>query len=334
MGVGARAMVYHALAEALAGPVPGIQILLLRAVTAGAQELDSPACRTAALTLAELGTFDLEVLREAYARLKSGGDGRPVVLYESLFRYGRLAGPATWEVEEQYRRLGLAPADGELPDHASVELACLSLLAAAEAQAQADDDDVLVTRLRAAQRSFLRNHAAAWLPQVGSALANSGEPFYALIGRLLSEFLWEELNGRERDRRTDTRLPALSEPASCTLCGLCVGSCPLGALAVVESGTQTALTLTAARCVGCDRCVRICPEEVLTLMPGTGKSGHVGKSNGTGHQILRRSRRARCPRCGRPTVSQAELSAVFARLHADSAMRERLSLCIECKSGR
>jgi TorA maturation chaperone TorD/NAD-dependent dihydropyrimidine dehydrogenase PreA subunit len=321
-------MVYHALAEALAPPALGIEDLLLDAVTTGARDLGSVACQRAALALAQLPRPSLQALRDRYARLTAGPDHRPVVLYESLYRYGRLAGPATWEVEEYYQALGLAPIEGELPDHASVELAFLGYLAAAEAEARAAGDGRLVARLRAEQRTFLRAHAGTWLPQVGAALADAGDSLYAVVGRLLSDFLAEERGGRKRARRAGTWLPTLHDPAACTLCGLCVGSCPLGALGVVESATETALTLDPQRCIGCDRCVRICPEEVLTLAPDT----QARSANENGHQVMRQSPRAICPNCGRPTVSQAELDAVVTRLQPDPVTQQRLSLCVECKS--
>lgn len=326
----ARALIYHALAEALAGPAAGTADLLLEAVTAGARALDSGACRQAALALAALLPLDLEALRAGYARLIAPPGRRPVALYESLHRGGGLMGQAAWEVERRYQALGLAAVKGELPDHASVELTFLGHLAAAEAEARAAGDGRLVARLRAEHRAFLRAHAAAWLPDVGVELAAAGDPFHAAVGRLLSGFLAEESTGRRRNGRTGAGLPALRDPAACTLCGLCVGSCPLGALRVIESASETALTLNPALCVGCQRCGRACPEGALRLEPVAGPDGRPGP--GAGSRVMRRSPRAACPACGRPTVSQAELEAVLARLQPDPAMRQRLRLCVECKS--
>lgn len=324
----ARATIYHALAEVLAGPTSGIQNLLLEAATAGAQVLDSAACQKVALTLAELPTASLEALHRRYMRLINNPGWRPVALYESLHRQGCLMGQLTREVELRYRISGLAPVDGELPDHASVELAYLGHLVEAEAEARLDGNRQLVARLKAEYHDFLRTHVGAWLPEVGGTLAAAGDSFYAAAGHLLSGFLAEELAGRKRNGQTGVRLPTLQDPATCTLCGLCIGSCPLGALWVIESATETALVLNSAQCVGCNRCVRICPEGVLHLRTG----GWSGAANGTGCQIMRQSPRAECPDCGRPTVSQAELEAIFARLQPDPATQQRLCLCVECKS--
>lgn len=328
-----RAMVYHALAEALAGPAPGIERMLLGAVRAGAQVLGSAACQRAVPALVECPMPGVESLRDsntcllapvAQLQVIANPGRRPVALYESLHRQGGLAGQVTWDVERHYRALGLAPIDGELPDHASLELAYLGHLASAEAEARAIGDGRLIARLRAEQHHFLRAHAGAWLPEVGVELAAAGEPFYAIVGRVLSGFLSEELIGRKLNGQTGARLPNLKDPAVCTLCGLCVGSCPPNALRVIESATETALTLDPAQCTGCNRCVRTCPEGALLLS--------FGSANGTDYQVMRQSPRTRCPSCGRPTVSQAELDAVFARLRPDSVMRQRLCLCIECKS--
>jgi TorA maturation chaperone TorD/Fe-S-cluster-containing hydrogenase component 2 len=330
----ARAMIYHALAEALADPIPGVQELLLEAVTIGAQVLDSVACQKTALTLAKLPTTNLEALRRSYTRLIANPGRRPLVLYESLYRGSGLMGQITWEVEQYYRALGLALVKGELPDHASVELAFLGHLATAETTARAVGDGQLIARLRAEQDTFLRAHAGAWLPEVGVALASAvaDNRFYTAVGRLLSEFLAEEMTGRKQNGRTRVRLPTLKDPDACTLCGLCVGSCPLDALRVIESATETVLTLNPAHCIGCNRCGRTCPEGVLLLSSTTWPDSRFDPASGAGYRVMRQSPRLECPNCGRPTVSRAELDAVLARLQPDPVVQQRLYLCIECKS--
>lgn len=330
-GASARAVIYHALAEALAEPTADSANVLLDAVTLGAQALASAACQKAARALAELPSPDRETLHESYVRLVAG-PGRPLVLYESFHRQGRLASQVTWDVYRHYQALGLMPANGELPDHASMELAFLGYLAAAEAEAQASGEGLLAARLRAEQRSFLHTHVGAWLPHVGAALAAANDRFYAVVGRLLTEFLSEELTGRQRNEQIGTRLPLLKDPAACTLCGLCAGSCPSGALQISESTTETVLLLAPARCVSCNRCAHICPEGVMILsLAAPAACQAPGAANASEQRVLRRSPRATCPNCGQPTVSQAELDAVFTRLQADPATRQRLSLCVECK---
>lgn len=343
----ARAMIYQALAEALAGPRQGIEKLLLDAATTGARLLDSPACHRATLTLAKSPVTSLETLSKEYARLITNPDRCPVALYESLHRQGCLMGRITRDVERHYRSSGLTPVDGELPDHASVELAYLGHLAATEAEAHTGGDRQLVARLRREQRDFLRMHAHTWLPDVGLVMAAASDPFYAAVGRLLSGFLTEELNGQKRrnqigqHNQIGVKLPTLKNLAACTLCGLCTGSCSSGALRVIESETQTALALNPTQCTGCNRCAHICPEGVLFLSFVAETASPLGTathsvrstcSDKIGYQVIRRSPRAGCPKCNRPTVSQAELDAIFRRLQPDPVTWRRLSLCVECKS--
>lgn len=326
----ARAEVYYALAEALAGPTRASWELLLDASLVGARVLASAACRKAMLAL--LGNLDgcSEALTESYARVLASPDCQPIALYESLHRQGTLMGQCAREVERQYRALGLSPADGELPDHASVELAFLGHLAAAEAEARAAGNNRLVARLRSAQRYFLQTHAGAWLPDVGSALSTVDDHFFVVVGNLLNEFLSEELVGARRGERTATGVPTLMEPAACTLCGLCVGSCAPGALRVVETPTETFLQLDPSRCVACRRCEQVCPGGTLYL--SNRRSSLQSAGNGSGHRTLRHSPRAACPGCGCPTVSEAEFEAVFARLKPDPVTERRMRLCVDCKA--
>lgn len=324
----ARSLVYHALADALYEPEAELPQSLLAATTLAAQTFDSRACQKAALSLASLPRSATADLHQRYLRITRNSAGRPLALYESLFREGRLMGQATIAAEEYYCKAGIGTGEGELPDHASVELAFLGHLAESVAEAYTAINPLLVNRLRLAERSFLRMHPGGWLPDVGWELAATQDPFYRTVGSLLAEFLTEELNNAWYRHSKRSTIPALTDAGACNLCGLCVGTCPLKALGVVENENETALALDVSRCVGCLRCLRGCPLEVLCESPAG-----ASPSNGSGSlQILRRSARARCPVCGASTVSQAELDAVFAALQPDSVLERQMSLCVECKS--
>ena len=324
----ARSLVYHALAEALYEPEPEAELhrSLLVATPQAAQTLSSPACQKAALALASMPKAATADLRQRYVRVTRNSARRPLALYESLFREGRLMGQATIAAGECYRKAGIATDNGELPDHASVELTFLGYLT--EAQADTSGDSLLVSRLRTEERAFLRAHPGGWLPDVGRQLAAADDPFYTAVGSFLSEFLDEELTGSRTRQSKRSGLPVLAEAAECNLCGLCVGTCPLKALGVVENENETALALDVSRCVGCMRCLRGCPQGVLS----ESAVGQTPSNRADSVQILRRSARAHCPVCGAPTVSQAELDAVFAALQPDPVMERQMSLCVSCKS--
>lgn len=331
----ARAGVYYALADALVEPAPGLRDLLISAAQGGARGLTSTACGQAAQALAALAPASETELRKQYARVMAPPGQRPPALYESLHRDGRLMGETALEVEQQYRRLGVAPVQGELPDHASVELAFLGSLTMAEAEIGDSRDAKLLARLRHERRAFLRKHAGVWLPELGAALAVAGEPFYRVVGGWLRAFLHEEMASRRQRVQRLRALPALTDHAACTLCGLCTGRCTTGALQISEDTGETRLVLLEARCTGCSLCTAICPQAVLTMAVDYSSSKDVQPASSadqeTGAQILRRSARLACPQCGRPTVSQAELDGVFARLQLGAEMEQRLRLCVMCK---
>ena len=272
-----------------------------------------------------------DAVAAAYRRVTYGTGGRPLALYESLHREGRLAGDAAFEVAAVYGTFGITPAAGDLPDHASIELAFLGELTTVEATALAEGDLGLVARVRTAQRSFLRSHATTWLPAVGDQLSITGAPLYAPTGALLRDYLTEEVAPHRSHVRAVAMKPAMLDPEACTLCGLCTGVCPPGALWIAEDDHATRLTLDPSRCTGCGRCLQTCPEQVLSKAQNAALDG---ASRVTMSRVLAASNRVVCPQCGQPTVSEAELQAVFRRLQPDPTLMRQFSLCVECKSMR
>ena len=313
-----RADLYLALAEALGEPPPwlarrGLEWPLYRHAVALA-----PASTGVARTLPALAQVGEEppAARQARYRALFSGEGRPRFwLYESLYRSGRLLGPETQAVAQLYAVAGLQIADGELPDHATLELAFLAYLAR-----QPSLNPAHAHCWRQLERQFLKNHAGRWLPALGRGLVATNDPVYAPIGGLLTAWLEEQVR-RPVGRRGARSLPQVRE-AACTLCGFCVQVCPSRALEIEEDGRETALSLVEDRCTGCGRCTQQCESGAMTLCVSDTVTGNGRRRR------LRRSPRVSCRGCARPMVSRAELDFVAERLGRPGW----LEYCLSCRA--
>ncbi len=158
-------------------------------------EASASAFRQVAPALAvELGAQDrsldaaetLEALTQDYNELFFVPvSGRYLAPFESAQRERRLWGPLTHQVAEFYESIGFdgtALNVGEhwkrlnMPDHAGIELACLSaLLQAQDAQADAT--------VAQAAHFFIHQHLSRWLPDFGQKVAqNAKTDFYRAMG--------------------------------------------------------------------------------------------------------------------------------------------------------
>ena len=331
MSLTPRADLYHALAEILAGSpewmtAPAREWPLYENVTRAGSA--SPAARRAILALSAIPAETMVQRQARYAALFGGISGVPRHwLYESAAATGRILGPLTFEVAKLYRTAGLETAWGaELPDHASLELAFLAHLAK-----QAESDTAHADEWCAVEQQFIRQHGG-WLIHLGHALVISGNEVYAPIGALLADWLQENrtpapFSAGEKPRpssngkgeKGESRLPTLPHAEACTLCGFCVQVCPVRALAVRESESETLLLLNATACTGCGKCVRVCEMKALALT-----QRERGWAEGI---VLRRSPRVICPACSKPTVSRAELDYVAAHLDHPAW----LEFCLDCR---
>lgn len=123
--------------------------------------------------------------------------GFNVFPYESVFLdpESLLGGRVTEQVLESYRRAGFAPGTlahrGDNADHVGVELALLSFLCGAEAQAWQDGLLDRALRMRGLQRRFLDEHLLRWLPGLAQAIRqqSSETTFYTALADLLSAFV-------------------------------------------------------------------------------------------------------------------------------------------------
>jgi TorA maturation chaperone TorD/ferredoxin-like protein FixX len=317
----ARTRLYQALAEVLSEPpdwliAPGYQWSLFTAAVDVAHEEDQTAIRQVVIEMEAIPPEGLGKRRAHYNALFLGSNRPHLWLYESLARDGQLAGPSAMAVWSAYESAGLAVAGTELPDHVSVELAFLAYLAGQEAEFPAE-----AVQWRRARHLFIKHHAGRWLPALGQALADTGDPVYAPIGHLLTAALATEFHPHRCASLQSTRgLPMLSQPENCNLCSFCVQVCPTHALAIHETDDLTALLLSDSMCIACERCVRICSTGALQLEMGPAQAGQ---------RVLCQSPRAKCAACGQPLVSEAELKEVAARIGAPAW----LNYCPDCRSG-
>ena len=121
--------------------------------------------------------------------------GRYLPPYESAQRARRLWGPITHQVANFYASVGFDLARLRMdehwqrldaPDHAGIELACLSALLRAYAETSSPD-------LAGAIDFFAREHIRRWLPPYGDAVAQNAEtPLYRLLGRLTRAFVLDD----------------------------------------------------------------------------------------------------------------------------------------------
>jgi TorA maturation chaperone TorD len=328
----ALAALYSGIAEALAPTTlremplwlcaPGREWPLFEPAVDLAKHRPSSAFEEVVVAMAEVPAGSRAERWREYESLFIGPGTPKIWPYESYYREGRVPGSRTFTVKALYDQVGLEIVGGELADHASLELAFLVYLENQEAS-----DPVQSETWREARRLFLKQHAGEWLPEVGRALKGSGYPVWSAIGVALCAIMQPEKTLRStRPRRNakfrreqESRLPVLDQPDACSLCGFCVQVCPVQALWMLEDKESTALWLRPWLCVGCDKCEKVCHENVLTLKRGNGERQAV---------LLRRSPRNICPGCGAPTVSRAEIDTMASRI----GRPPWLFYCLECRA--
>lgn len=315
-----RASIYHALSELLAGSPPwAVDSARAWSLYADAERAahDSPAARRAILSLSDIPLESAEQRQARYDALFLHPPRR--WLYESAAKTGRILGEETFAVAKIYRAAGLVASLGaEPPDHASLELAFLAHLAE-----NADSDPEHADAWRALERQFIREHGD-WLIQLGRGLAKTGDMVYAPVGQLLADWLAEASQEAPRaSHASDLDLkPVVPTPDDCTLCGFCVQVCPVHALAIRETESETALLLNVPLCVGCRKCEKICDTKAISLsanVPSAGPQFPIA--------TLRLSSRAICPSCHKPTVSRAELEYIGAQIGHPAW----LDYCLDCR---
>lgn len=169
--------------------------LLALALAPPSAELERAVAQTAgpfALPRIDPGELLIE-----HTRLFVGPGRAPAPLYGSVYLDGGvLMGESTADVLRQYREAGfaLAPDAGSLPDHATVELSFLSLLAEEAARAW-ESGDAPTARLWLGRRgAFLCDHLGAWATALSQRIISStSEPFYRAVAVNLREVVAADL---------------------------------------------------------------------------------------------------------------------------------------------
>lgn len=61
-------------------------------------------------------------------------------------------------------------------------------------------------------------------------------------------------------------LVAVVDPAACTDCGICLDTCPYGAIAMEVASGRNVAVISESGCKGCGGCVPVCPENAIDLL--------------------------------------------------------------------
>ena len=110
----------------------------------------------------------------------------------------------------------------------------------------------------------------------------------------------------------------------CTLCGVCVRTCPTNALALVEE-ERARLVLKVDECIGCKECERECPEKAVEVKWAYEK-GYLERK-------LVESPIVKCVKCGAPLGPEALIVSVERKLGITGDIAKRHTrLCVNCKA--
>lgn len=182
--------------------------------------------------------------------------------------------------QEFYARAGVSLAAGsrEHPDHLTVQLRFVSRLGNMRRTALWRRQPRLAARWAALEQEFLSMHLASWvLPNLIPRLKeHAGGGFYAAAGLALSDLLSADLKPPKeylvpitacgQKRRPSESLTQVSVTSqNCTLCGVCSGACPTGALRFHISATKASLRVQDDLCNSCGLCTHRCPERAISL---------------------------------------------------------------------
>jgi ferredoxin len=196
------------------------------------------------------------------------------------------------------------------------------------------------------------------LPSFCQRIENSeAHPFYRNAALAAKSLVQEDLArlsrtaGRDRPRETGPRHHSArsersgsSPPVSrgrypnihlaisplCTLCTLCSDNCQQGALTVQMYATTLGLRFEPALCNGCRACLRMCPEDAITLQRGRPQAAPPSREA----SVLVTAPRVFCSNCLRPHIAEPWLERLAEQLGGSEKIRRSLELCPACKASR
>ncbi len=112
------------------------------------------------------------------------------------------------------------------------------------------------------------------------------------------------------------------ETEKCSLCEVCVRRCKSGAVWSEQDGDTLVLLFRSELCDGCGDCVKICPEQAMTLVASDAPPG------GSGKEVLMAGGMLRCTVCGNLFAASAKLEAAARRREDDAELvRDECPLC-------
>jgi TorA maturation chaperone TorD len=174
---------------------------------------------------------DLDVAREHHMALFPPIASQDAPGYETGYRGDGIFQQAALiaDVSGFYRAHGLRAggSERERPDHVTVELEFMAVLARKEALALRDGAEENVSVCRESAVSFLRDHLGCWAPAFGRrASAVTRSPWLGALGEMLA--LWVEADMKALDVQPAEVVegPLPQEPPDDGLCGPCPVSFP------------------------------------------------------------------------------------------------------------
>ena len=138
----------------------------------------------------------IEPLKVDFARLFAGPYKLFAAPYGSVYLDGerKIMGDSTLDVQNRYREAGLDTAGNfkDAPDHIAAELEFMYYLIFKEIEAFANSDIETAIGFIQTQKSFLKDHLMAWVPEFADCIIESAKnPFYPNLAKATQVFLKE-----------------------------------------------------------------------------------------------------------------------------------------------